>query len=78
MARLTINISDDRHRALKEAAARLGTTVGRLVEESLESYGIKTASEATALVAQARQHARMGADEASGLAVREARRSRRQ
>ncbi|HOC42589.1 MAG TPA: hypothetical protein PKJ99_06145 [Thermoanaerobaculales bacterium] len=77
MARLTINISDDRHRALKEAAARLGTTVGRLVEESLESYGVKTVSEAAALVARARQHSRMGAGEAAALAVREARRSRR-
>ena len=77
VARLTINISDERHRALKEAAARRGTTVGRLVEESLEFYGIKTGDEAAALVARARDAARMGEDEATTLAVREARKSRR-
>jgi predicted transcriptional regulator len=44
MARLTITLSPERHRALKEAAARRSKTIHRLVEESLDAYGIKTAS----------------------------------
>lgn len=73
MARLTITLSDKRHRALKEAAARRGTTVGRIVEESLEFYGIKTGDEAAALVALARERARMTESDAVELSVRETR-----
>jgi hypothetical protein len=73
MARLTITLSDERHRALKEAAARRGTTVGKIVEESLEFFGIKTGDEAAVLVALAREKARMSETDAVELAVREAR-----
>jgi len=73
MARLTITLSDERHRALKEAAARRGTTVGRIVEESLEFFGIKTGDEAAALVALARERAHMTEVDAVELALRETR-----
>ena len=77
MARLTITLSPERHRALKEAAARRSKTIRSLVEESLDAYGIKTASQATALVARARQRSAMNEAEATRLAVEETRAHRR-
>ena len=51
MARLTITLSDERHRALREAAVQRGKTIGQLIEESLQFYGIKSARSADELVA---------------------------
>jgi len=50
MSRLTITLDDDLHRALKEASARQGRSIGKLIEESLRLRGIKPAEEARALV----------------------------
>lgn len=47
-------MSDERHRALREAAAKRGKTIGQLIEESLELYGIKTERSAEAPLAKAR------------------------
>ena len=77
MPRLTITLSPDKHRALKETAARRGKTIRSLVEESLDAYGIKTASQAAALVARARARSAMTETEAIKLAVAEARAHRR-
>ena len=77
MSRLTITLSDRRHRALKVAAARRGKTIGSLVEESLDAYGIKTGSEAAALVARAREHAKMTETSAMKLALEETKARRR-
>lgn len=77
MARLTITLSSERHRALKETAARRGKTIGGLVEESLDAYGIKTSSQAAALVARARQRSAMSEAEATRLAVQETKANRR-
>ena len=77
MARLTISLPDQRHVALKEAAARRGKTIGELIDESLEFYGIKTTQEATALVAKARARAGLKTKTAMDLAVSETRLSRR-
>ena len=71
MARMTINLPDELHRALKAAAARRGSTIGSLVAESLTSYGIKSAEEAADLVAQARRCAAMSERDALALAVKE-------
>lgn len=76
MTRLTIRLSDERHLALKEAAARRGVTIGRLIEESLEFYGIKTGKTAAHLLAQARKRSGLSEDEAMDLAVRETREHR--
>ncbi len=76
MTRLTITLSDERHRALKEAAARRNTTIKRLIEESLDSYGIKTTESATALVAAARERSRLAEAAALNLAVEETRAER--
>jgi hypothetical protein len=77
MARLTITLSDERHRALREAAVKRGKTIGQLIEESLEFYGIKTARSAEELVAKARARAALGEAEAVRLAVNETRAARR-
>ena len=77
MPRLTITLSPEKHRALKETAVRRGTTIRSLVEESLDAYGIKTLSQATALVARARKRSGMTEPEALKLAVAETRAHRR-
>lgn len=73
MARLTITLPDELHRALKESAARRDTTIGELVAESLVFYGIKTAAAADELVAAARAHSGLTEDKAIVLAVEETR-----
>ena len=73
MARITITLSDEKHRAIKEAAARQGKTIGEIIDESLDFYGIKTAKSAAALVAKARQKAGLTEDEARKLALEETR-----
>ena len=78
MPRLTITLSDERHRALKEAAARRNKSIGQLIEESLEFYGIKSTESAAALVAAARGRASTREDEALELATEETKAERRQ
>lgn len=77
MARLTISLSDERHRALREAAATRRKTIGQLIEESLEFYGIKTSRSAEELVAKARARAALVEADAVRLAVAETRAARR-
>ena len=77
MARLTITLPDDLHRALKETAARRGRTIGDMVAESLAFYGIKSGESARAIVDRARSRAAMTEDEALEIAVDETRRARR-
>ncbi|MBI3370913.1 MAG: CopG family transcriptional regulator [Betaproteobacteria bacterium] len=77
MSRLTITLSDARYRALKEASARRDKTIGQLIEESLELYGIKTREDAQALVQRARRRAGLGEAQALALAEREVKAARR-
>ena len=77
MARLTVTLRDDLHRALKEAAARRCKTIGELLEESLDFYGIKSMESAEELVARARDNARMSEQDAMALAVAETKAHRR-
>ncbi len=77
MARLTVTLRDDLHRALKEASARRGKTIGQLLEESLDFYGIKSMASAEELVARARDNARMTERDAVALAVAETKAHRR-
>ena len=67
MSRLTITISDVRYRALKEASVQRAKTIGQIIEESLEFYGIKTREDARALVQRARAHS--GLSEAATMAL---------
>ena len=77
MARLTITLSDERHRALREAAVKRGKTIGQLIEESLEFYGIKSARSAAQLVAKARARASLSEADALRVAVAETQVTRR-
>lgn len=73
MSRLTINLPDELHRALKTAAASRSQSIGVLVRESLEAYGIKPESEVSELLERARSRSGLGAEEAQVLANAETR-----
>lgn len=77
MPRLTITLSAERHQALKESAARRGTSMAALIEESLELNGVRTTQEAGALLLRARQHAARSQAEALSVALAETRKARR-
>ena len=77
MSRLTITLSDDLHRALKETAARQGRSIASIIEESLRLRGIQDRASARALVEQARKRARLEPDEALELATEETRAARK-
>lgn len=69
MSRITISLSETRYRALKQAAAQRDKTIGKLIDESLEFYGIKPREDARMLLQQARTRA--GLDEAAAIALAE-------
>lgn len=71
MPRLTITLSEQRHRALKEAAARRGRTIAQIIEESLAFYGIKTTENAAELVARVRRASALSEEAALEIAVAE-------
>jgi len=73
MSRLTITLSETRYVALKEASAQRGKTIGQLIEESLEFYGIKPRQDARELVRRARTHASLGEADAVAIAQTEVR-----
>jgi hypothetical protein len=77
MPRLTITLSKERHRALKEAAFRRGKTIGEIIDDSLDLCGIKTIEEASQLVARARSRAGLSESEALKVATEETRVVRR-
>ena len=76
MSRLTITLDDEIHRALKEAAARQGRSIGKLIEESLRLRGIKPTEDARALVERSRSHAGLTEAEAVEFAENEVRQAR--
>ncbi len=71
MPRMTITLSVERQRAVKEAAARRGTTITALIDESLELAGIRTRESAQEIVARARANSGLTDAEAMDLALRE-------
>ena len=73
MPRLTINLTDPTHWALKAAATRQGRSMGALIEESLASKGSVSADSAWEIVTQARSSAGLSDEEAIAIAVRETR-----
>jgi hypothetical protein len=77
MSRPTINLSEARYGALKEAAVQRDETIGELIDESLEFYGIKTRDDALALVRRARSGSTLGEAEALAGADSEVRAVRR-
>jgi len=71
MPRMTITISAERRQALKEAAARRGTTIASIIDQSLELAGIRTRESAADIVSRARARSRMSEQEAMDLALKE-------
>ena len=68
MTRLTIKIFELRHGAVKEAAAVRGKTIGQLIDESLDFYGIKSLDDAAELVRRARTANGLSQQQAMDLA----------
>ena len=77
MSRLTITLSEARYRALKEASAQRDKTIGQLIDESLEFFGIKSRQDARDLVRRARTRANLTEDQAMAVAQKEVRAVRR-
>jgi hypothetical protein len=77
LSRLTITLSEERYRALKDASAQRNKTIGQLIDESLEFYGIKSRGEARNLVRRARARSKLDEEQALGVAQREVRAVRR-
>lgn len=71
MSRLTITLSEPRYRALKETAAQRGKTIGQLIDESLDFYGIKSNEQAQGLVRRARARSALSEEQALALAQAE-------
>jgi predicted DNA-binding ribbon-helix-helix protein len=69
MSRLTITLSEPRYRALKEAAAQRDKTIGQLIDESLDFYGIKSREQAKDLVRRARAGSGVSDEQAMALAL---------
>lgn len=64
MNRLTITLAEVRRRALKESTAQRRRTTDRLIDESLEFYGIKAREDAMEIVRPVRRRGRLSEDEA--------------
>ena len=77
MSRLTITLSESRYRALKEAAAQRDKTIGQLIDESLDFYGIKSRAQALDLVRRARAGSALSEEKALALAQKEVHAMRR-
>jgi hypothetical protein len=71
MSRLTITLSEARYRALKEASAQRAKTIGQLIDESLDFYGIKSRDDARALVRRARGRSKLSEGDALAVAQTE-------
>jgi hypothetical protein len=68
MSRLTITLSEARYRALKEASVKRDKTIGQLIDESLEFYGIKSREDARELVRRARGRSNLDENLAAAVA----------
>ena len=77
MTRLTITLSESRHRALKESAAVRVKTIGQLIDESLDFYGVKSLNDASELVRRARTANGLSQQHVMELALNEVQSSRR-
>ncbi len=77
MSRLTITLSDARYRALKEASAQRSKTIGQLIDESLDFYGIKPREDALELVRRARARSKLSEKQALAVAQEQVKTVRR-
>ena len=77
MSRLTITLSEARYRALKEASAQRDKTIGQLIDESLDFYGIKSREDALNLGRRARARSTLTDQQALAVAQEQVRALRR-
>ena len=77
MSRLTITLSEARYRALKEASVQRDKTIGQLIDESLDFYGIKSREDARHLVVRARAHSKLTESQSVAVAQETVRAVRR-
>lgn len=77
MSRLTITLSEARYRALKEASVQRDKTIGQLIDESLDFYGIKSQQNALDLVRRARARSKLSEAQALEQAQEQVRAVRR-
>jgi hypothetical protein len=77
MSRLTITLTEARYKALKEASVQRDKTIGQLIDESLEFYGIKSREDARDLVRRARERSQLPEDQAMAVAQEQVRAARR-
>ena len=77
MSRLTITLSEARYKALREAAVQRGKTLGQLIDESLDFYGIKSREEARDLVRRVRARSKLSEEQALAVAQEQVRAVRR-
>jgi plasmid stability protein len=71
MARLTITLSDERHRQLKMRAAKCGKSIGELIEEELAASEERARKELNAILEKAWAHADRERPEATDEEVME-------
>jgi predicted transcriptional regulator len=71
MPSLTITITEERHRALQQAAERERKSIAAIIEECLDAADINGAETAQDLVVQARSNAGLSDVEALAVAVEE-------
>jgi len=77
MSRLTITLSEARYKALKEASVQRDKTIGELIDESLDFYGIKSRVQAQDLVRRARSGSKLDEEQAIAVAQESVRAVRR-
>ena len=71
MARLTLSLPDDLHRALEKESAARGRGMAELIAESLVRYGIEPEESVLDLVARARTRSALSEKQALTLATGE-------
>lgn len=76
MPRTTITLSDERYRALKQAAARRGLTITEIVDQALELAGVNTRESVMQMLAEAGRRSGLTEEQAMRLAVEETRSER--
>jgi predicted DNA-binding ribbon-helix-helix protein len=69
--RTTITLSDERYRALKQAAARRGLTITEIVDQALELAGVNTRESVMQMLAEAGRRSGLTEEQAMRLAVEE-------
>ncbi len=76
MPRTTITLSEERYRALRQAAARRGMTITQIVDQALELAGINTPQSVRDMLVEAGRRSGLSEAEATKLALRETRADR--